>query len=219
MADDLPAMFGDDSVLIVVDVQNDFCPGGALAVPCGDEVVPIVNRLAAKFRHVVLTQDWHPSGHSSFASSHPGKQPFETITVSYGPQVLWPDHCVQTTPGAELHKSLDIPHAELIVRKGTDRAIDSYSAFYENDRKTPTGLVGYLRERGLSRVFLAGLALDFCVRYSAEDARRDGFAVFVIEDACRGIDMNDSVAATRKSFSVLGISCLSTGQFAAGMAG
>jgi nicotinamidase/pyrazinamidase len=219
MADDLPAMFGDDSVLIVVDVQNDFCPGGALAVPRGDEVVPIVNRLAAKFRHVVLTQDWHPSRHSSFASSHPGKQPFETITVSYGPQVLWPDHCVQTTPGAAFHEALDIPHAALIVRKGTDRAIDSYSTFYENDRKTPTGLVGYLRERGLSRVFLAGLAFDFCVRYSAEDARRDGFAVFVIEDACRGIDMSDSVAATRKSFATLGISCVSTGEFASGMAG
>jgi nicotinamidase/pyrazinamidase len=219
MADDLPAMFGDDSVLIVVDVQNDFCPGGALAVPRGEEVVPIINRLAAKFRHVVLTQDWHPSGHSSFASSHPGKRPFETITMSYGAQVLWPDHCVQTTPGAAFHKSLDIPHAELIIRKGTNRTIDSYSAFYENDRETPTGLVGYLRERGLSRVFLAGLAFDFCVRYSAEDARREGFAVFVIEDACRGIDMNDSVAATRKSFTALGISCLSTGQFASGMAG
>jgi nicotinamidase/pyrazinamidase len=219
MADDLPAMFGDDSVLIVVDVQNDFCPGGALAVPCGDEVVPIVNRLAAKFRHVVLTQDWHPSGHSSFASSHPGKQPFETITASYGLQVLWPDHCVQTTPGAAFHGALDIPHAGLIVRKGTDRAVDSYSTFYENDRKTPTGLVGYLRERGLSRVFLAGLAFDFCVRYSAEDARREGFAVFVIEDACRGIDMDNSVAATRKSFAAVGISCLSTEEFGSGMAG
>jgi nicotinamidase/pyrazinamidase len=219
MAEDLPAMFGDDSVLIVVDVQNDFCPGGALAVPGGDEVVPIINRLAAKFRHVVLTQDWHPMGHSSFASSHPGKQPFETIAASYGPQVLWPDHCVQMTPGAAFHSSLEIPHAALIVRKGTHRAIDSYSTFYENDRKTPTGLIGYLRERGLSRVFLAGLALDFCVRYSAEDARREGFAVFVIEDACRGIDISDSVATTRKSFTALGISCLSTGEFASGMAG
>jgi nicotinamidase/pyrazinamidase len=219
MAEDLPAMFGDDSVLIVVDVQNDFCPGGALAVPRGDEVVPIINRLAAKFRHVVLTQDWHPRGHSSFASSHPGKQPFETIAASYGPQVLWPDHCVQMTPGAAFHSSLEIPHAELIVRKGANRAIDSYSTFYENDRKTPTGLIGYLRERGLSRVFLTGLALDFCVRYSAEDARLEGFAVFVIEDACRGIDLSDSVATTRKSFTALGISCLSTGEFASGMAG
>ena len=217
MADELPAMSGDDSVLIVVDVQNDFCPGGALAVPRGDEVVPIVNRLAAKFRHVILTQDWHPGGHSSFASSHPGRQPYETIAASYGPQMLWPDHCVQTTPGAALHSSLEIPHAELIVRKGTNRTIDSYSTFYENDRKTPTGLVGYLRERGLSRVFFAGLALDFCVRYSAEDAQREGFMVFVIEDACRGIDMNDSVAATRKNFATLGISCLSTGEFASAM--
>jgi nicotinamidase/pyrazinamidase len=218
MSDDLPAMFGDNSVLVVVDVQNDFCPGGALAVPRGDEVVPIVNRLAAKFRHVVLTQDWHPHGHSSFASSHPGKRPFETITAAYGPQVLWPDHCVQTTLGAEFHKSLHIPHAGLILRKGSDRAIDSYSALYENDRKTPTGLVGYLRERGLTRVFLAGLALDFCVRYSAEDARREGFAVFVIEDACRGIDIGGSIAATHKSFAALGISCLPTHTFASGMA-
>jgi nicotinamidase/pyrazinamidase len=210
MADDLPAMFADNDVLIVVDVQNDFCPGGALAVPRGDEVVPIVNRLAAKFRNVVLTQDWHPRGHSSFASSHPGKQPFETIAAAYGLQVLWPDHCVQATPGAEFHKSLQIPHAGLIVRKGTNRAIDSYSAFYENDHETPTGLVGYLRERGLTRVFLAGLALDFCVRYSAEDARHEGFDVIVIEDACRGIDLDGSVAATRASFAALGIPCLSS---------
>jgi nicotinamidase/pyrazinamidase len=208
-----------DDVLIVIDVQNDFCPGGALAVPNGDEVVPIINRLATRFRHVVLTQDWHPAGHFSFASRHSGKNPFETIAADYGPQVLWPDHCVQDTSGAAFHPALHIPHAALVLRKGMNPAIDSYSAFYENDRKTPTGLVGYLRERGLSRVFLVGLALDFCVRYSAEDARREGFAVFVIEDACRGIDINDSVAATRKSFSTLGISCLSTGQFASGMAG
>jgi nicotinamidase/pyrazinamidase len=207
MADNLTTMFADDDVLIIVDMQNDFCPGGALEVPRGDEVVPIINRLAAKFRNVVLTQDWHPRGHSSFASSHPGKRRFETIAASYGPQVLWPDHCVQATQGAEFHPSLQVPQAGLIVRKGTDRAIDSYSAFYENDRKTPTGLVGYLRERGLSRVFLAGLALDFCVRYSAEDARREGFAVFVIEDACRAIDMQGSVAATHASFTALGISC------------
>jgi nicotinamidase/pyrazinamidase len=213
--EDLPAMFADNDVLIVVDVQNDFCPGGALAVPRGDEVVPIVNRLGAKFRNVVLTQDWHPRGHLSFASSHPGKQPFETIAAPYGPQVLWPDHCVRGTPGAEFHRALDIPHAGLVVRKGINRMIDSYSAFYENDRKTPTGLVGYLRERALTRVFLAGLALDFCVRYSAEDARREGFAVFVIEDACRGIDVGGSVAATRASFTSLGISCLATRDFAA----
>jgi nicotinamidase/pyrazinamidase len=210
------AAFGDNDVLIVVDVQNDFCPGGALAVPRGDEVVAVVNGLAARFRNVVLTQDWHPRGHLSFASSHPGKAPFETITATYGPQVLWPDHCVQDTLGAAFHDALHIPHAALIVRKGIDRAIDSYSALYENDRKTPTGLTGYLRERGFSRVFLAGLALDFCVRYSAEDARREGFTVFVVEDGCRGIDIAGSVAATRASFAALGIPCLAMAEFAAG---
>jgi nicotinamidase/pyrazinamidase len=210
------ATFGNNDVLIVVDVQNDFCPGGALAVPRGDEVVPVVNGLAARFRNVVLTQDWHPRGHLSFASSHPGKKPFDTITAPYGPQVLWPDHCVQGTTGAAFHDALDIPHAALIVRKGMDRAIDSYSALYENDRKTPTGLTGYLRERGFLRVFLAGLALDFCVRYSAEDARREGFAVFVIEDGCRGIDVAGSVKATRASFAALGIPCLAMAEFAAG---
>jgi nicotinamidase/pyrazinamidase len=209
----LPTAFEDNDVLIVVDVQSDFCPGGALAVPRGDEVVAIVNRLAARFRHVVLTQDWHPRGHLSFASSHPDRKPFETIAASYGPQVLWPDHCVQATPGAEFHRGLDIPHASLVIRKGIDRSIDSYSALYENDRKTPTGLTGYLRERGLTRIFLAGLALDFCVRYSAEDARREGFAVFVVEDGCRGIDVAGSVAATRQSFAALGIPCRSTHEF------
>jgi nicotinamidase/pyrazinamidase len=196
-------------VLIVVDVQNDFCPGGALAVPRGDEVVPIINRLAARFRNVVLTQDWHPAGHFSFASTHPGAKPFATIAASYGPQVLWPDHCVQDTRGAEFHPSLRVPHAALIVRKGMQRAIDSYSAFYENDHKTPSGLVGYLRDRSLTRVFLAGLAFDFCVRYSAEDAQREGFAVFVVEDACRGIDVDGSVAATRASLAGLGVACIS----------
>ena len=200
---------GNDDVLIVVDVQNDFCPGGALAVPHGDEIVPVVNALAAKFRNVVLTQDWHPRGHLSFASAHTGKQPFETVTAPYGPQVLWPDHCVQGTPGAAFHSNLEIPHAGLIVRKGMDPAIDSYSALYENDRTTPTGLVGYLRERGLARIFLAGLALDFCVRYSAEDAVREDFAVFVVEDACRGIDVAGSVAATRARFAALAIPCIS----------
>jgi nicotinamidase/pyrazinamidase len=210
------AAFGDNDVLIVVDVQNDFCPGGALAVPRGDEVVAVVNGLAARFRNVVLTQDWHPRGHLSFASSHPGKAPFETIAATYGPQVLWPDHCVQDTPGAAFHDALHIPHAALIVRKGMHRAIDSYSALYENDRKTPTGLTGYLRERGFSRVFVAGLALDFCVRYSAEDARREGFTVFVVEDGCRGIDVAGSVAATRASFAALRIPCLAMVEFAAG---
>jgi nicotinamidase/pyrazinamidase len=197
MSEELPATFEDNDVLIVVDIQNDFCPGGALAVPRGGDVVPVVNRLAARFRNVVLTQDWHPRGHLSFASSHPGKRPFETMSAPYGPQVLWPDHCVQGTPGANFHNGLQIPHAGLVIRKGTDRSIDSYSAFYENDRTTPTGLVRYLRERGLTRVFLAGLALDFCVRYSAEDAQREGFAVFVIEDGCRGIDVDGSVERRR----------------------
>ena len=209
-----PVTIGDHDVLIVVDVQNDFCPGGALAVPRGDEVVPLVNRLAGEFRNVMLTQDWHPRGHLSFASNHPGNKPFDTIVASYGPQVLWPDHCVQDTPGAAFHGGLQIPHAGLVLRKGMDRAIDSYSAFYENDRTTPTGLVGYLRERKCWRVFLAGLALDFCVRYSAEDARRENFAVGVVEDACRGIDVNGSVAATRASFAALGIPCISAREIA-----
>jgi nicotinamidase/pyrazinamidase len=199
---------GEDDVLIVVDIQNDFCPGGALAVPRGDEIVTTVNRLAGRFRNVVLTQDWHPRGHFSFASSHPGKNAFDTIAASYGPQVLWPDHCVQETSGAQFHGALQIPHAALVVRKGHDHAIDSYSAFYENDRTTPTGLAGYLRERGVKRVFLAGLAFDFCVRYSAEDARREDFSVFVIEDACRGIDIAGSVAATRVSLASLGTPCI-----------
>ena len=199
---------GAGDVLIVVDVQNDFCPGGALAVPRGDEVIPVVNRLAAKFRNVVLTQDWHPRGHLSFASAHPGKKPFETFAAPYGPQVLWPDHCVQGTSGAAFHEDLQIPHAGLVLRKGTDRSIDSYSAFYENDRKTPTGLIGYLRERQWARVFIAGLALDFCVRYSAEDARAENFAVFVVEDACRGLDVEGSLAATRASFAARDIPCI-----------
>jgi len=202
------ATTGAGDVLLVIDVQNDFCPGGRLAVPRGDEVVPLINRLARQFAHVVLTQDWHPDGHSSFASSHAAKQPFETVALHYGPQVLWPDHCVQRTAGADLHPHLDIPHAAMVIRKGFRPEIDSYSAFYENDRKTPTGLSGYLRERGLTRIFLAGLAFDFCVRYSAEDARREGFAAVVIEDACRAIDVDESVAATRESFASLGVTCI-----------
>ena len=201
----------DHDVRLVVDIQNDFCPGGRLAVPGGDELVPLVNRLGAKFRHVVLTQDWHPPGHLSFASSHPGRQPYETITVSYGPQVLWPDHCVQGSHGAEFRDDLRIPHAELILRKGYRREIDSYSAFYENDRRTPTGLSGYLRERGFSRVFLAGLAFDFCVRYSAEDARAEGFEVCAVADACRGIDVDGSMAATRRRLAEIGVSLLAAG--------
>jgi nicotinamidase/pyrazinamidase len=199
---------GTGDVLLAIDVQNDFCPGGRLAVPRGDEVVAIINRLARQFAHVVLTQDWHPDGHSSFASSHAAKQPFETITLGYGPQILWPDHCVQGTVGAQLRADLDIPHAAMVIRKGFRSGIDSYSAFYENDHRTPTGLRGYLRERGLTRIFLVGLAFDFCVRYSAEDAGREGFTVVVIEDACRGIDIDGSVAATRASFAGLGVTCV-----------
>jgi nicotinamidase/pyrazinamidase len=198
----------DNDVLLVVDIQNDFCPGGALPVPGGDEIVPLVNGLAERFQHVVLTQDWHPAGHRSFASSHPGKQPFDTTTLAYGPQILWPDHCVQGSAGAAFHSDLNIPHAELVLRKGYHRDIDSYSAFFDNDRKTPTGLAAYLRERGFTRVFVAGLAFDFCVRYSAEDAQRTGFETTVVEDACRSIDMDGSADAARESFAVLGIACV-----------
>ena len=184
----------DRDLLLVVDVQNDFCPGGGLAVPGGNEIVPIVNRLAGEFAHVVLTQDWHPAGHSSFASAHPGKAPFATIEMPYGPQILWPDHCVQGMPGAAFHPGLDIPHAELVLRKGYHPAIDSYSAFRENDRKTPTGLAAYLRERGFTRITLCGLATDFCVLYSALDAIAAGFAATIVLDACRGIDVEGSLA-------------------------
>jgi nicotinamidase/pyrazinamidase len=187
----------DADALLVVDVQNDFCSNGRLAVPAGEEVVPAVNALMPLFRHVVLTQDWHPAGHLSFASSHPGRAPYETIALSYGPQVLWPDHCVQGTSGAEFHADLARSHAQLIQRKGTDPRIDSYSAFRENDARTVTGLAGWLRERGVQRVFLAGLAFDFCVLWSAEDAHREGFEVVVVEDACRAIDLNGSAAEAR----------------------
>jgi nicotinamidase/pyrazinamidase len=199
---------GDGDALLVIDLQNDFCPGGSLAVPEGDAVVPIVNRLAQRFRHVVLTQDWHPPDHQSFASAHPPARPFDTIQLSYGTQILWPDHCVQGSSGAAFHPALDIPHAALILRKGMRRGIDSYSAFQENDRKTPTGLTGYLRERGLTHLFVVGLAFDFCVRASAEDARRAGFDVTVVEDACRAIDTGGSLADTRRSFAALAIPCI-----------
>jgi len=196
---------GDHDAFLVVDIQNDFCPGGNLAVPHGDEIVPVVNNLMRKFTHVVLTQDWHPHGHLSFASSHRGKKHFETIEASYGTQILWPDHCVQETVGAAFHADLHIPRSALVLRKGHRREIDSYSAFYENDRKTRTGLTEYLRDRGIARIFIAGLAFDFCVRYSGEDARREDFDVIVIEDACRSIDVEGSAAATRDQFASLGI--------------
>jgi nicotinamidase/pyrazinamidase len=196
---------GERDVLLVVDIQNDFCPDGALAVPEGDEVVPVVNRLSRAFPHVVLTQDWHPPGHSSFASVHPGRKPYDVIELSYGPQILWPDHCVQETHGSAFRDDLDVPHVELIIRKGFRSRIDSYSALFENDHNTPTGLAGYLRERGLARIFLVGLAFDFCVRYSAEDAVAAGFEVVVVEDGCRGIDLNGSVADTRRMLADLRI--------------
>jgi nicotinamidase/pyrazinamidase len=192
-------------LLLVIDVQNDFCPGGALAVADGDAVVPVINRLAQRFAHVVLTQDWHPGGHSSFATSHPGAEPFQAITLAYGPQTLWPDHCVQGTAGAAFHPQLVTDRAELIIRKGFRREIDSYSAFYENDRRTTTGLAGYLRERGLQRIFLVGLATDYCVHYSAVDARRLGFETIVIESGCRAIDLAGSLASARASMEEVGV--------------
>jgi nicotinamidase/pyrazinamidase len=192
-------------VLIVIDVQNDFCPGGALAVPGGDAVIPVIQSVAPKFAHIVLTQDWHTANHRSFASADPGKRPFDSIDLSYGTQTLWPDHCVQGTPGAEFHPALHLPQAELILRKGFRPHIDSYSAFFENDRATPTGLGGYLEERNLTRVFLAGLAYDYCVGYSALDARRLGLEAIVIRDACRAIGLNGSVARMEAEFARAGV--------------
>ncbi|HEY2472815.1 MAG TPA: bifunctional nicotinamidase/pyrazinamidase [Terracidiphilus sp.] len=199
-------------VLLVTDVQNDFLPGGALAVVDGDGVIPVIHQVTPRFQHVVLTQDWHTPHHFSFASSHPGKKPFEQIETSYGPQTLWPDHCVQGTRGAEFHDDLRLPGAELVVRKGFHPGIDSYSAFFENDRITPTGLAGYLRERGLGRVFLAGLAYDYCVGYSALDARRLGFSAVILRDACRAIDLNGSVAAIEREFAQDGVGVMRTGE-------
>jgi nicotinamidase/pyrazinamidase len=206
MPDDLlPNPPTENRVLLAVDIQNDFCPHGALAVPGGDELVPVVNRLSRQFAHVILTQDWHCAHHQSFASSHPGKKPLDLVEMPYGRQMLWPDHCIQGTAGAEFHPELDIAHCELVIRKGYHREIDSYSAFFENDRRTPTGLAGYLRERGLTRLYLVGLATDFCVAYSALDAKRLGFEVTVIEEACRGIDVGGSLAAAWLAMSEAGV--------------
>jgi eukaryotic-like serine/threonine-protein kinase len=191
--------------LLVTDVQIDFCPGGALAVPNGDQVVPIINQLSHRFAHIILTQDWHNANHASFASVYPGKKPFDRINLSYGPQILWPDHCVQGRTGAEFHPDLETGRCELILRKGYHREIDSYSAFFENDRRTPTGLAGYLRERRLARLFMVGLATDFCVAYSALDARRLGFEVIVIERACRGIDLDGSLRASWDQMTEAGV--------------
>ena len=196
---------GAKDALIVVDLQNDFCPGGRLAVQKGDEVVPVVNALAKRFENVVLTQDWHPPGHQSFANSHPGSKPFDSITLPYGEQVLWPDHCVQGSEGAALHKGLAVCHAQLVVRKGWRREVDSYSAFLEADRKSRTGLEGYLDERGIKRVFVCGLATDFCVAWTALDARKLGFKAAVIEDACRAIDMQGSLAAAWEKMTKAGV--------------
>jgi len=200
-------------LLIVVDVQNDFCPGGTLAVPEGDEVVPVINHFATKFDHVILTQDWHPAGHSSFASAHPGKRPFETINLSYDDQVLWPNHCVQGTPGAAFYSDLDIPKAQMVLRKGFRSEVDSYLSFYENNRTTSTGLAGFVHERGFSRIVLAGLALDFCVRYTAEDGARMGLDVMILEDGCRAIDSEGRLDAARNKFRDLGISLCSSRDF------
>jgi nicotinamidase/pyrazinamidase len=196
---------GSQDLLLVVDVQNCFVPGGTLPVGGGDQIVPLVNRLAKAFEHVVLTQDWHTPGHISFASSHPGKKPFETVSLPYGTQVLWPDHCVQGTAGANLHPGLQIPHAQLIIRKGYRKHIDSYSAFAEADGKTLTGLAGYLKERGLQRVFLVGLATDFCVAWSALDARKAGLEAVVIEDATRGIDAGGSLGKAWQDMTGAGV--------------
>lgn len=205
---------GDCDVLIVVDVQYSFLPGGSLAVPDGDSILPPVNRIAQGFRNVVLTQDWHPADHLSFASQHPGRKPLETVRMAYGEQVLWPDHCVQGTEGAQLAKDLDIPHAQLVIRKGYNKGIDSYSAFYEADRKTPTGLGGYLKQRGLQKVFVVGLATDFCVAWTAMDARKEGFETFVIEDACRGIDAQGSLAKAWNDMKAAGVKRIMSGDLA-----
>jgi nicotinamidase/pyrazinamidase len=195
----------DDGLLLIIDVQNYFCAGGALAVSDGDAVVPVVNGLAKRFAHIALTQDWHPSGHSSFATSHPPSAPFESIDMPYGRQTLWPDHCIQGTSGAAFHPQLETERAELVIRKGFRTEIDSYSAFYENDRRTPTGLAGYLRERGLRRIFLVGLATDYCVYYSALDARRLGFDTVLVEAGCRAIDLAGSLDAAWAGMAEAGV--------------
>jgi nicotinamidase/pyrazinamidase len=199
--------------LLVIDVQNDFMPGGALAIEDGDAIVPLINSLAKKFDHVILTQDWHPPQHISFASTH-AKKPFETIEAPYGLQALWPDHVLQHTEGAAFHPALHIPHAELILRKGFRRHIDSYSAFLENDHFTPTGLAGYLRERNLQRLFLCGLAYDFCVRYSAIDGHALGFETIVIEDATRSVNLPNSVAETNAALTTANVSRIHSNKIA-----
>ena len=199
------------SVLIVVDVQNCFLPGGSLAVGKGEEVIPIINKLGKDFANVVMTQDWHTPDHVSFASQHSGKKPFEMVKLPYGDQVLWPDHCVQGTDGAAIHKDINIPHAQLVIRKGFRKTVDSYSAFREADRKTVTGLAGYLKSRGLRKVFVTGLATDFCVAWTAMDARKEGFDTYVVEDACRGIDTQGSLAKAWDAMKKAGVKRIQSG--------
>lgn len=203
-----------DDLLLVVDVQYDFLPGGSLAVADGDAIIPLINGLGRKFANVVMTQDWHPEGHISFASSHPGKSPFELIDLPYGPQVLWPDHCVQGSRGGDFAETLDLPQAQLVIRKGYNPTVDSYSGFQEADRTTKTGLEGYLRERGLGRVFVVGLATDFCVAWTALDAAAAGFETFVIEDATRAIDSNGSLDKAWADLAAAGVTRITTGEIA-----
>ncbi|MFH0020385.1 bifunctional nicotinamidase/pyrazinamidase [Pseudomonas fluorescens] len=202
------------AALLVIDVQNDFIPGGQLPVPEGDQIVPLINRLARQFSQVIIAQDWHPPGHASFASRHPGKQPFDSIQLPYGEQTLWPEHCVQGTAGAGLHPDLDLPHAQLIIRKGYNPEIDSYSAFLEADRRTTTGLSGYLKERGVDTVYMVGLALDFCVMFSALDARAAGFSAYVVLDACRAIDMNGSLQSAMERMQSAGVGLIQSAELA-----
>jgi nicotinamidase/pyrazinamidase len=206
---------GDTAALLVIDVQNCFLPGGSLAVKDGDQVVPVINRIAKAFSNVVMTQDWHTPTHVSFASTHAGKKPFEVIDLAYGKQVLWPDHCVQGTEGAALSKDLAIPQAELIIRKGFHNDVDSYSAFTEADGKTSTGLAAYLKARGIDRVFVAGLATDFCVAWTALDARKAGFETYVVEDACRGIDTQGSLAKAWADMAAAGVKRIKSDDIAA----
>lgn len=207
-------MIDAGTALIAVDLQNDFCSGGSLAVPGGEEVVPLVNALGRNFSTVVLTQDWHPAGHASFASSHPGREPFEVIEMPYGPQVLWPDHCVQGQAGADFHPAIELSMAQAVIRKGFHRGVDSYSGFVEADGRTPTGLAGYLRERGVGRIVIAGLATDFCVNWTAQDAVRDGFEVLVVEEACRAIDLDGSLDRAWAEMNALGVRRVSMAEFA-----
>ncbi|MCR8931459.1 MULTISPECIES: bifunctional nicotinamidase/pyrazinamidase [unclassified Pseudomonas] len=202
------------AALLVIDVQNDFIPGGQLPVPEGDLIVPLINRLARQFSQVIIAQDWHPPGHASFASRHPGKQPFDSIQLPYGEQTLWPEHCVQGTAGAGFHPDLDLPHAQLIIRKGCNPEIDSYSAFLEADRRTTTGLSGYLKERGIDTVYMVGLALDFCVMFSALDARAAGFNAYVVLDACRAIDMNGSLQSAMERMQSAGVELIQSTELA-----